>query len=319
MGTRHVNGQRSLAIAGVVCAAVCVGAIKAQAYDLGKTECGGEYGGLSIVFSKKMKSFKDVEARLAEADWSNKKYVNGFDTGSAKTTVLLELKDVWKTGSPYNMNCCGQNDFPVPIGSEKYIAETLMKAGIAQSITHARGYCGGAEISYAAVRKAAVGDISNGQKFESFIRSAVERYVAPAGDSSAIVEGPLSIAPIPPRYPTKRLTVIVPSTVSRGKRAEDTWDKYDLIATLLAPRGSDYLVVVHTENLRVAPKVNSRKTPPTNEHFRALNEDISYEAEFVAAASFGFFLGGSSSRCKAEFDGVEGLMRERCTMTIEYR
>ncbi|TPM35523.1 hypothetical protein [Mesorhizobium sp. B2-3-5] len=321
MVTAGVNQRRlPLALAGLICAAFSVGPIEAQAYDLGKTQCGGEYGGLSIVFSKKMKSFKDVDALLAKADWANKKISAAIDYASKqKTTVRLQLKGAWKAGTPYGADPA--NDFVVPIGSEKFVAEYLVKAGIAKSVTHAKGFCGGAEISYAAVGKAAVGDLTKGQQFESFIKSAVARYVSPAHGSSDIVEGPLSIAPIDPYYPTKRMTIIVPSEISRGNRAKGTWDKYDLIATLLAPRGSDYLVVVHTENLLVAPKVNARKSPPTDEHFRRLvgDEYNSYTEEFVAAVSFGSFLGGSPSRCKAEFEGVEGELHLGCTMQIDYR
>lgn len=297
-------------MAGIMPSAL-LGITSASAFDLGKPGCGGEYGGLSILFSRNMKKFSDIDARIKNISWIKKKYLvlGGGDYPSTSTSVYNELKDAWQREP--NKNGLDTGDFSVPIGSEEYIAEALYKTGIAKSISHAAGICGGAEVIYALVKRSSVGAIENPVNFEAFAEAAVLSFVAKAGASYSFTEGPLAIPPMEPFRATKRFTIAVPSVVSRGPQWNSTWDKYDLVLGLLAPRGSDYVVVVHTEGLRTAPKLNGRTKPPSNEHFRGTNSGDSltdYQAEFVAAASFGQFLAGDSRRCRVDVEGIDAEM-----------
>ncbi|QND55655.1 hypothetical protein [Mesorhizobium huakuii] len=212
----------------LVASFLLMGNVTALALDLGPTQCGGEYGALSVAFTRKIKSVKDIDDILSKFPWYSKSFVS-FADSSYKTTLKKELHDRWKRGKHYELYS-ETSDFIVPTGSEKFIGNALIDAGLASQVTHAIGVCGGAEISYALVKKAAVGDISKGPKFEAFLRAALKRYVAPAGKSETIIEGPLSVSPVTPSVPTKRMTVIVPSEISRGPQEKGTWDRYDLLA-----------------------------------------------------------------------------------------
>jgi len=191
--------------------------------------------------------------------------------------------------------------------------------GVISKASYSKGACGGAEVIYFRIAKDKVGDLSEGPRFEAFVREEVAAYTAQANGQATVDEGPLAVDPIEPNYGVKRFTVALPSTVSRGPQAEGTWDKFDLIVSLHRELKSDYAIVVHTENFRVAPKTAARLIPPTNEHFRSTtsgNSLADYQAEYIAATSFALFAAKSSSKCVAEAEGFSSVDEGpfHCTM-----
>jgi hypothetical protein len=146
------------------------------------------------------------------------------------------------------------------------------------------------------------------------------KYVAKGQVSGTSDEGSLVVSPIEPHYATKKFTVAIPSEVSRGSQAQGTWDKFDILFAMFASRASDFVIVVHTEGLKIAPKTALRVRPPTSEHFRAIGDSSVYQAEYIAAASVARFIAGASSRYKVEAEGFssqdEGPFK--CSSQVEF-
>jgi hypothetical protein len=279
----------------------------ARAYDLGRPHCGGVYGGLNIWFSRKLSNFSDVDRRLAEYPWAKTRY-RGL-IGSATTTLSEELKRVW----PKREHGRGEHglddlDIDVPIGSEQYIAQKLVSAGIAERLTYASGVCGGADVSYAVISKdIAKADLTSPKEFADFLRAAVQKYLETKARNGTVSEGPLVVAPVEPHYAIKRFTIAVPSEASRGPQAKGTWDKFDIIFALFSVTTEAFNVVVSADKLTVAPKTSARDTPPTAEFFKAVNFDaggyMDYTEEYIVAAGMALFIAGAPRKCDVEGEG----------------
>jgi hypothetical protein len=207
----------------------------------------------------------------------------------------LNLPDTWDT------------DISVPIGSERFIAKSLKSASIVDSATYAQGVCGGTETNYAYISKnGAIPNLTDSNKFLEFVRSKVATYISGGRYPGTMDDGPLIVAPIDPHFAMKRFTVAVTSDVSRGPQAVGTWDRFDLVLALYQSTPTDFVVAVHAEDLRTAPKTALRGNPPTVEHFRPIGSAAErYDPENIVAAGVARFLAGSSSRCRAQNDGFD--------------
>jgi hypothetical protein len=292
-----------------------VGVGGAGAYDLGPVGCGGEYGGLNLTFPNGVTKFSQIEQKLASLPSAKAKFsIPGEKPGTFEArTLYAEVKETFSRADNWV-----KNNITVPIGSEQFIAQSLTNAGVIKRAQFAKGFCGGAEISYAYVAKNdAVGDLTQSKNFEGYLSTVLQSYVQTKGSMGVFDEGPLVVSPIEPYYPLKRYTVVVPSEVSRGPQAKGTWDRFDAIFALYKSTTQEFLVVVHTENLRIAPKVAVHNTPPSVEHFRPVGDKdmAAYQAEYVVAASIAKFMAGSSAKCKVETVGFSAVSEGpiRCT------
>lgn len=280
--------------------------LPAYSYDLGKPGCGGEYGGISIYFSGEMGDFSDVEAKLSMLPWAKKTYslINAGEKHDA--SLQSEIKKAWENTQSRRYTTENGN-IDVPIGSERFIAQSLTDIGVISAATHPVGVCGGTEVSYVFIAKSAVtGDLCDATNFANFLRDKMGKYITKGQVSGTLEEGSLAISPIEPHYAIKKFTVSVPSEISRGSPAQGTWDKFDIFFAMLASRSNDFVVVIHSEGLKVAPRTALRASPPSSEHFRAISSGDShadYQAEYITAASVASFMGEAASKCKIETDG----------------
>jgi hypothetical protein len=271
---------------------------QAHAYDLGHPNCAGEYGGLALHFHKNIQGFRDIEQKLKSIPWATKEY-EIMEWEHRKTSLYNEIKMLFTRGEEAGSE---RYDIHVPIGSERFIAKYLADAGIINYATHAVGACGGADIVYMIIRKLdSGGDLFIPNYFSSMLFDYMSRYVNKGTINGDIFDGRLVVSPIEPRLPTKQFTVVVPSEVTRVS-IKNKWDKFDVYFSLFVKRKDDYVIAIHTEKLREAPRTTSRTTPPSEEHFRPLSID-NYRAEYIAAASIARFFVKSERRCRVEAEG----------------
>jgi hypothetical protein len=281
--------------------------VHSDAYDLGERKCGGEYGGLNLQYSRSMHSFTDVDKLISSMPWTKKEYP--VLSQKRVTSVYQEVMDTFSRhdagGETY--------DVYVPIGSEQFIAEDFVRVGIISKATFANGACGGAEVSYAYIPQT-VGDLINSRNFVDYVSGVLKNFIHVGGANGLVNEGPLNLSPVEPYYPTKRFTVAVPSELSRGSDARGTWDRFDIVFALYQKTAKDFLVVIHAEDLRTAPKLASHTTPPSVEHFRRLGDD-QYGAEYIVAAGLANYMTGSPSLCKVLAEGFDAAEEGpfRCT------
>jgi hypothetical protein len=278
----------------ICCLSVLACLKTASAYDLGKPQCGGEYGGLNLIFPKNVRKFTDIDQKLSSIPWAKTKFLVG---GTEPSTIYSQVQQTF-----FRKNAGSEtNDVAVPIGSEQYVAQALKDADVIAKATFAQGFCGGAEVSYVYITKNAnVGNLIDSQAFVAFVSNALKSYVK----IGTVDEGPLVVAPIEPHYPMKRFTIAVPSEVSRGPQAKGSWDRFDIVFALYTATTNEFRVVIHAENLRTAPKVAARATPPSAEHFRPTKSDSTdYELEYVVAASVASYVTRNAKMCKVEGEG----------------
>ncbi len=270
---------------------------RSVAYDLGPRKCGGEYGGLNLSYSESVHGFSDIEKRLSSMPWTKKEYQ--VLSQKRVTSVYKEVSRTFSIGDAGGET----NDVYVPIGSEQYIVETFLKSRIIKKATLANGACGGAEISYAYI-PLTVGDLVSSRNFVDYVSGVLKGYIHMRNANGTMDEGPISLSPIEPYYATKRFTVAMSSDLSRGSSVSGTWDRFDIVFALYQKTAKDFLVVIHAEDLRTAPKLASHANPPSLEHFRRLGDD-QYGAEYVVAAGIANHMTGSPALCKVEAEGFD--------------
>jgi hypothetical protein len=185
----------------------------------------------------------------------------------------------------------------------------LVNKKIIDRANYSFGYCGGAEISYFVLLGTFVGStIVNVNNFNNFIQKGLSKfYVERSKDDLSLIADitntKISVSPFKPNYPTVRSSARVPSEVSRKTTETNMWDKFDVVFSLYRVEGKKVVIELHAKNLRRAPRVKNRNNPPSSEHFRGVNSENDYEAEYIIAAGIARYFVKEDNDCVVLTEG----------------
>jgi hypothetical protein len=245
--------------------------------------------------------------RLANVPNSDKLYSPDedfypYNDKPGTTSIGEQVLKAWR-----QQNSDGAN-VVLPIGSEKIVAQQLVDEKVITHAGYLRGECGGGEVSFFVVpKRISLGNLVEGLAFERFLRDGLKIYAQENKVENSIYFGTVSIgklyvSPIEPHYPKKRFTLVVPSEVSRGNDNGGVWDKFDIVFSLYRSTKNAFVIELHSENLRHAPRRTEK--PPSKEHFKSREEgDPDYEAEYIVAASVARHFGEKPENCLVEAEG----------------
>lgn len=265
----------------------------AQSIKLKLGECGSLFGGINPKFSSEMIVWDDVSIALDSLPWADTPYASDFER-NATITMRSELHRAYTNENPGDLG-----NIEVPAGSEQFVADELAQAGIIRDATYPEGFCGGGDISYFVVSlSAAHSDLRQRDAFSSYISTKLEDYIVKGSLIGRKKERRTTVSNLPPHTPRKTVTVYVPSEVSRGDGYPNEWDKFDVVFRLARVSPRNYVIAVHTEGLKSAPRSRWRESAPSDQHYRAASDDwVDYEGEFLAAESVARFFAAKPSHC----------------------
>lgn len=278
---------------------------KTYAYDLGPQMCGGLYGLININLSKAIKNDGDVRRKLSNIPWGVQKYKapkyfvasgNKDEVTSLvdEVTAALHSLEDWRSNYGSNVRSTPGTDIFVPIGSEEFVAKSLIKAGVISKATRAIGGCGGTDL--VALRLDDKDIFKDPAGLQNYLFNSLQKYVEFGRRKGLIQRGRTTVSPFPPHFPTVELKIIVPSEISRATKRDNLWDKFTMIFSVANYRAKGYDVVAYAMEMTHAPRSIWRDVAPSDDYFK-LSTGSRIDEEFTAAASVVRFLAKSPEDC----------------------
>lgn len=242
--------------------------------------CGPLFGAMGVEL-KNGATRKQLADAIANREWARMKYkLSLWDDQNRDASVYARIR---KPG-PHNLI------FPVPQGSEAFIAKELLKTGLVKSAGLPGAGCGGDEYVVLTTKISTVGDLRNAENLKSFVQSALNKMIDTCGKSLGSTCGQVRhlrsrVARIDPHFPSVVFELISASELTRGTQRNNVWDKVEVHTRLWRSDAKSQRLWIHTEKYRSARK--SKKRVPTKHHFSQPSGAVQYEREARIAITLG--------------------------------